>query len=67
VRHTRFQVLVTSPLWRRGTEALPSTQYAISNSCGSGVDDDGQCDGGGFKLDTAAVAVGAAVERKEVR
>jgi hypothetical protein len=32
------------------------------------VDDDGQCDDGEFKLDTASVVVAeAAVERKEVR
>jgi hypothetical protein len=44
-----------------------STQYTTSSSCGSGVDDDGQCDDGEFKLDTAPVAAEAAVERKEVR
>ena len=32
-----------------------STQYTTSSSCGSGVDDDGQCDDGEFKLGTAPV------------
>jgi hypothetical protein len=31
------------------------------------VDDDGQCDGGEFKLDTAPVVAGAPVEGKEAR
>jgi hypothetical protein len=44
-----------------------STQCTTSSSCGSGVNDDGQCDDGGFKLDTASVVAEAAVERKEVR
>jgi hypothetical protein len=46
-----------------------STQCTTSSSsaCGSGVDDDGQCDDGGFELDTASVVSEAAVERKEVR
>jgi hypothetical protein len=39
-----------------------STQYTTSSSCGSGVDDDGHCDGGEFKLDTAPVVAEAAVE-----
>jgi hypothetical protein len=43
--------------------ALP----AASSSCGSGVDDDGQCDGGEFTLDTAPVVAEAAVGRKEIR
>jgi hypothetical protein len=60
-----------------GSSALPvgvqdgstpaSTQYTTSSSCGSGVDDDGQCDDGEFKLDTVSVVSEAAVERKEVR
>jgi hypothetical protein len=37
------------------------------SSCGSEVDDNGQCYDGEFKLDTASVVAGAAVERKEVR
>jgi hypothetical protein len=41
--------------------------HTTSSSCGSGVDDDGQCDDVEFKLDTASVVAEAAVERKEVR
>jgi hypothetical protein len=51
----------------RQRTTLASTQCTTSSSCGSGVDDDGQCDDGEFKLDTASVAAEAAVERKEVR
>jgi hypothetical protein len=41
-------------------------QYTTSSN-GGGVDANGQCDGGEFKLDTAAVTEEAAVECKEVR
>jgi hypothetical protein len=41
--------------------------HTTSSSCGSGVDADGQCDDGEFKLDTGSVVAEAAVERKEVR
>jgi hypothetical protein len=39
--------------------ALPRARLLsvlTSSSCGSGVDDDGQCDDGEFKLDTAPVS-----------
>jgi hypothetical protein len=50
-----------------GGGGAASTQYTTSSRCGSGVDDDGQCDDGEFKLDTVSVVAEAAVERKEVR
>jgi hypothetical protein len=42
-------------------------QQPTRSSCASGVENNGQCDNGGFKLDTAAVAAKAGVERNEVR
>jgi hypothetical protein len=41
----------------------PSTQYTTTSSCGSGVDDDGQCDDGEFGLGTAAGVAAEAVVR----
>jgi hypothetical protein len=44
----------TQSIWRssrtRRRTTPASTQYATSGSCFSGVDDNGQCDGGEFKL-----------------
>jgi hypothetical protein len=45
----------------------PASTQCTASSCGSGVDDDGQCDGGEFELKTASVVAEAAVERKEIR
>jgi hypothetical protein len=49
------------------TARPPRSARQQQHSCGSGVDDDGQCDDGGFKPGTASVVAEAAVERKEVR
>jgi hypothetical protein len=56
-----------SSAWLAGDLVMRLGSITPLCSTDSGVDDDGQCDGGEFKLGTAPVVADAAVERKEPR
>jgi hypothetical protein len=58
---------LAAALKQKQGERVYCVEASVVRRCGSGVGDDGQCDDGGFKLDTASVVADAAVELKEVR